>query len=564
MGLPAGFNNNYTLMFAADPPAPVLSWSTPAAPGVTPDGSGNVNLSWSATRGGDPLPPFQVPMELFYIPAAQKPITPTVITGTLIADQFYASVGSYQWNTKGLSLGEYAVGARLDDHLKSNGHVVSWAPGTVLINDTTPPPEPSVLGNLAVPGGVIVTWYRDFATPDLAGYFVEYTIPDWDLTSPLPRVRRVIPSPRGKVNFLDIFERVRLGGLPITVSIPINTTICVRAYDASGNVSSCNPIEYTVPEALDERLGPVSAFVPGNTSGAGAIDIYWDTPTYGTADGYLLGYQPTRCLLPDVVYVANEGLPPIVLPHPQFNTTLTGLTPGQWYRFWMQPYNNQGAIGPAVSFEKQILDYTDGDFDGLPDQWEAIFGVSEPSADEDEDMLINLHEFELGTNPLNADSDGDGFYDSQEADPEFGLWVSDPCGPDTPPFHEGPVLAVVGLAEMDFTTAVNLPPPPQYVQVMNLGGGALTWTVETFDPWIVLDEPAGEGYGAIPIRVDPSAVRAFGTYVGQITITGGSAGRAGFRAAALADGIVEKVTIQVTMTVLPHKLLEVYLPMVRK
>ena len=78
----------------------------------------------------------------------------------------------------------------------------------------------------------------------------------------------------------------------------------------------------------------------------------------------------------------------------------------------------------------------------------------------------------------------------------------------------------------------------------------------------MLDEPSVDGYGAIPNRVDPKAVRSLGTYVGQITITGGPSGRVAPGVAAAINQIVERMTIQVEMTVLPPKLLELYLPMI--
>ncbi len=39
---------------------------------------------------------------------------------------------------------------------------------------------PTILGQIDLKDALIVTWWRDNTTPDLAGYIVEYTIPDWD------------------------------------------------------------------------------------------------------------------------------------------------------------------------------------------------------------------------------------------------------------------------------------------------------------------------------------------------------------------------------------------------
>lgn len=61
----------------------------------------------------------------------------------------------------------------------------------------------------------------------------------------------------------------------------------------------------------------------------------------------------------------------------------------------------------------------DFDNDGMPDLWEDNFGLdkfdsTDAMADNDNDQLTNLQEFEYGTNPLLQDSDGDGLDDYQE------------------------------------------------------------------------------------------------------------------------------------------------------
>ncbi len=61
----------------------------------------------------------------------------------------------------------------------------------------------------------------------------------------------------------------------------------------------------------------------------------------------------------------------------------------------------------------------DGDNDGIPDQWELVYGLnpnvkSDGALDSDGDGLTNLEEYQAGTNPLNPDSDSDGYNDAQE------------------------------------------------------------------------------------------------------------------------------------------------------
>lgn len=71
----------------------------------------------------------------------------------------------------------------------------------------------------------------------------------------------------------------------------------------------------------------------------------------------------------------------------------------------------------------------DSDGDSLPLYWETLHHLSDTNsldaaADQDGDTLSNLAEFQLGTNPWLADTDGDGLTDQNET-------VSDPLDPDS-------------------------------------------------------------------------------------------------------------------------------------
>lgn len=70
----------------------------------------------------------------------------------------------------------------------------------------------------------------------------------------------------------------------------------------------------------------------------------------------------------------------------------------------------------------------DSDCDGMPDGWELASGLNPLADDADDDLdpvangfgdgLSNWNEYVLGTNPLNADTDGDGLLDGEEC----GWW----------------------------------------------------------------------------------------------------------------------------------------------
>lgn len=69
---------------------------------------------------------------------------------------------------------------------------------------------------------------------------------------------------------------------------------------------------------------------------------------------------------------------------------------------------------PSVAAAKQ----RDRNHDGIPDRWEKRHHLStrvdQAGRDQDRDRLRNRAEFLAGTNPRNADSDGDGIPDGEE------------------------------------------------------------------------------------------------------------------------------------------------------
>src|SRR5690606_22918584 len=79
--------------------------------------------------------------------------------------------------------------------------------------------------------------------------------------------------------------------------------------------------------------------------------------------------------------------------------------------------------------------FTDTDGDFMPDSWEMhYFGTLDRDGfgDFDGDGLLDLEEFQFGTDPTNPDTDGDGLTDYEEV---FGMndfgYVTDPLNWDT-------------------------------------------------------------------------------------------------------------------------------------
>ena len=93
---------------------------------------------------------------------------------------------------------------------------------------------------------------------------------------------------------------------------------------------------------------------------------------------------------------------------------------------WQVPGSLRQII-PAQAFHGDDTQPDDLDDDNLPDPWEAATGLDpadnglgDPGdgqyGDHDADGLTNLEEYQLGTDPLNTDTDGDGLSDKDERD----------------------------------------------------------------------------------------------------------------------------------------------------
>jgi hypothetical protein len=59
---------------------------------------------------------------------------------------------------------------------------------------------------------------------------------------------------------------------------------------------------------------------------------------------------------------------------------------------------------PTATVNIRVIAPSDSNHNGLPDAWEAAYGVSDPNADDDNDGVSNLQEYWANTNPTNAAS----------------------------------------------------------------------------------------------------------------------------------------------------------------
>ncbi|MBE2180994.1 MAG: alpha amylase C-terminal domain-containing protein [Chthoniobacterales bacterium] len=105
----------------------------------------------------------------------------------------------------------------------------------------------------------------------------------------------------------------------------------------------------------------------------------------------------------------------IDLPFPGGTSGLFKFTDGTWNNAWGDPGNspdqnilinfNQGPGIYRFTFDERDLfwqvshDATDGDGDGMQDEWERHFNVGDPAGDPDNDAIRNLAEFRRGSSP---------------------------------------------------------------------------------------------------------------------------------------------------------------------
>jgi hypothetical protein len=219
-----------------------------------------------------------------------------------------------------------------------------------------------------------------------------YTVPNVPADIGLYRVRVVCKQPDGTVvqgqsGFVPLVANGSTQIPPIvfgTVSSPpifIQLTSPTTSFTTAGQTAQLS-VQGTLPNSTISDLSPQALGTLYISSNPTIVSV--------SADGLITAVGPGRA----IITARNEGAAATI----QIKVTTQGSTVG----------------------------------DGIPDSWKIAHGFSttDPGvagADPDHDGLTNLQEFQLGTDPNNSDTDGDGISDGDEVN----KFHTNPLNPDT-------------------------------------------------------------------------------------------------------------------------------------
>lgn len=297
----------------------------------------------------------------------------------------------------GLAEGEYYVYAIIQDE---NGALVVATDSAGVIDapaDITPPAAPT--GCVAtVSDSVIKAAWSVNTEPDLTGYRFWKGALDTSLSVVWWDTIDVGNIPRAQIEDWQ-------WNIQDTVGIVFG----VSAYDNSGNESAITQFGLTGGFDGDYDVTPptVTFNTPTTDLESRTIEVEWTCPDSDVRFFRLsMGlYEEDEMVVVDIEPGTSSY---------EFTSLDIGLT----YYIRIVAVDSLLNMSEPEIMSVDFFDLADADFDGLPDWWELFyFGDIElhNSADDpDEDLLINLHEYNIGTAPNNSDTDDDRVEDYYE------------------------------------------------------------------------------------------------------------------------------------------------------
>lgn len=526
---------HYKFIYFASKDAP----GTAAYPGrfITPgagieDGTGVYTITWETPPGT----PLSATISLYYTPYFEYPpgtYIPDDVVDTPIVKNLPFAVGSYQWDTSGLTNNRpgqefvhryYGIRAVVDDGVNDfvpgavanpddacqtrselpserafaterfPGLSTFSSEGKIVISDTVAPPAPTGLVVKGVDGAILARWDPS-PVKDIAAYLVTWGT---GVTITLPSPVFLWATHKNQRVTAALDPSVRLGG----VTNVMTYAVTVKAIDSNGNLSAASSIRFVTPSDASQDQAPHTPllFTVESVTSTSASFSWWAIGPPSPAS-YRLVYRRLGTHS-DSGYRDVTGL----------GATLTGLETGATYAVSVSAADADGwrsASTRAISVT--ITDGVDGDGDGLPDDWAAIYGVSLALADPDDDGLINALELELGTDPTLQDSDDDDFSDAEE------YWAGvDPLDSTSfPAAFAQPRLALETNHLVFRAKKGQADPLPQIVDYSNEGGGILKLGASSSTPWIA--PGVSLGGNVVQVEVDSSDLEP-GYYAGVVRL----------------------------------------------
>jgi hypothetical protein len=129
-----------------------------------------------------------------------------------------------------------------------------------------------------------------------------------------------------------------------------------------------------------------------STAHAASVTLAWDRSQEPDVAGYRVYYGTTSGHYTTMISVGNST-----------TCTISNLEPGMTYYFAVTAYDTSGNESAYSQEIPYTVPFLDSDGDGMPDDWERLYGldpfVNDANQDPDGDGVSNIEEYRTGTEP---------------------------------------------------------------------------------------------------------------------------------------------------------------------